>query len=225
MADTEICIDCTGTCRGCGVCGNTCRAVCADSCNNTCRGGCENGCKESCNGCEGSCDGECTKSCQTECEDECAQGCQYRCEAGQTIKSNPETKHLVFNWSTTLCSGQYVNIKATDWNTLGSNIKSAVSFCGGSATNAKNDVEPNDYITGVIYNSYITALNSVADASLATVAFGPSGKYLEPEDFTKLASTLNGATINDKFCCELGEYCIEHCNDSVGSSDKGGTGK
>ena len=87
-----------------------------------------------------------------------------------------------------------------------------------------NPTEAKDY-SMPIYNSYITALNSVADASLATVSSGPSGKYLEPEDFTKLATTLNGATINDKSCCELSEYCVEHCNDSVGSSNKGGTGK
>lgn len=220
---------CSGYCSGCGgACSRSCTHACDKVCADTCSASCKDGCKNSCDGCDTGCSGECWKTCQTECEDECAKGCQYRCEAGQTISSNPKTQHLTFNWSTTLCSGQYVNIKATDWNTLGTNIKSAVSFCGGVATNAKNDVDPNDYITGDIYNSYITALNSVAGLTntkdaLATVSHGPNGKYLEPEDFTKLATTLNDATINDKSCCELSEYCVEHCNESQGPSGRGGT--
>lgn len=201
---------CTGSCTG----------TCAGSCSGGCRGSCKNSCSGKCKGyCKGTCKGLCVGSCQTSCENKCANACQLQCENGQTIESNSVRNNLKFNWSTNICQKEIISIKAVDWNQLGKNIIAASDddICGGTCENIKNSVQSKDIITAEIYNSYITALVSVASASsLTPVQGGPRGTIITSTRFKELSDALNSAPLKNITCCQLGEYCVQHCNNSRG---------
>lgn len=185
---------------------------CEGNCSGSCSGGCKGSCSGSCKGgCKGSCKGECTGSCQTDCENECANACQTICQnGGQTIGTNNNT--FPFTWTSDIDKGLTILITATEWNDFATKIEKNAPFCGATCNVVR--VSQNNPIYASDFNSLKDNVNKLNPTGISDKISKQS--IIEAQDFLILSSKMNEATIKNVTCCELGEYCVEHCNESSG---------
>lgn len=193
--------------------GIVCDVNCSSSCAGTCVGDCKGTCTGHCSGgCKGGCKGECTGSCQTSCEDTCSNACQTRCEnGGQTVSSYNKT--FPFYWNSEIEEDKTILITAKEWNDFAKKIINNASYCGKSSPNIEL-VEQNKPITASAFNSLKNGVNRLNQTNINDKIANQS--LIEAKDFLTLASKMNSATVSNIECCELGEYCVQHCNQSSG---------
>lgn len=191
---------------GCSGCQSGCSGGCSGSCSGSCSGGCYGGCK-------GTCSGKCTGSCQTECENVCANACQTICQnGGQTVATNKNTD--AFYWSSTIEQGKTILISAIEWNDLATKTENNASYCTNENCSIIR-VQPKDPITDRVFNSMKNGISKLNTVNIADKK--KDIDLIEAEDFLVLNSKMNSAQLIDNSCCQLGEYCVQHCNQSSGT--------
>lgn len=212
---------CTSSCAtGCATgCSGTCSGGCRGGCSGTCSGGCKGGCQSTCSGtCSSTCTGNCAKTCSGGCETYCANACQTFCQKEQVFSKNSGKNNpggSIFTWSTTIKEGEFIEIKASDWNTLASYIEKASSYCSSSGKVSVSRVTSNDLITAAAFNSINSGLSAI-NSGVGTKTAGID--LIKADEINALASKYNAAKILSTLpstngstsgkCCQLGEACM-----------------